>query len=533
MEQKRVIIAVALCFLLLILWSRFFPQSAMVQPLAQNASQASAKAETAAAPRAQSQPLPSQSFAPAEGKRVTVKTGLYTAEFSSAGAVLERFVLAKYRESAAPGSPNIDLIGKASLAKAPMGLILDGQPTWLKATWAEAPADLNLSGKQTGVLTFFGRLGDLAIERRLTFAADTYLITEEVVLANAGATEARSLVSFTMAAKSLSDADDKYNPTRVSTYNPKGLTEHSDRKALAEKGEQYTGAFSWAAIQSNYFLLALIPGGKESSFKAGYQDEIFRLAVDEEANVPAGQSRTVGVTYFFGPCEREILDAGPSNLHNAVDLGWFGFIAKPLLFMLVWLNQFTHNYGLAIIILTIMIKLLFWPLSQKSYQSMDKMKKLQPMLAKLREKHGDDKEKLNQEMMALYKTYKVNPAGGCLPMVVQIPVFFGLYKALLSAIELRHAPFIVHVPFTDMIWLADLAAKDPYYVTPLIMGATMLLQQKMTPPPGDPTQAKVMMFMPVIFTFLFLNFPSGLVVYWLVNNVLSIAQQWWMMRKSS
>jgi YidC/Oxa1 family membrane protein insertase len=531
MEQKRVIIAVVLCFLVLILWTRFFPETALVKPAPQNASTAQPK--PAPAPRAETPVAPAQNFAPAQGQKVTVKTGLYTAEFNSAGGVLESFVLSKYRESAAPGSPNIDLIGQASRAKAPMGLIVDGQPSWLKAEWGEAPASLNLTGQDSGVLVFKGRMGDLSIERRLTFSAKSYLITEEVALGNAGAAEAKPLVSFTLAAKSLSDADDKYNPTRIASHGPKGLDEHTDRKALAEKGVQFAGAFDWASIQSNYFLLAMIPGGKESAFKAGLQDDIFRLAVDEETSIAAGQSRSVNVTYFFGPCEREILDAAPGNLSNAVDLGWFSFIAKPLLVLLVWLDKYTHNYGLAIIILTILIKLLFWPLSQKSYKSMDKMKKIQPMMAKLREKYGDDKEKLNQEMMALYKAYKVNPAGGCLPMIVQIPVFFGLYKALLSAIELRHAPFIVNLPFTDMIWLADLAAKDPYYITPLIMGATMLLQQKMTPAPGDPTQAKVMMFMPVIFTFLFLNFPSGLVVYWLVNNVLSIAQQWWMMRKPS
>jgi YidC/Oxa1 family membrane protein insertase len=215
-----------------------------------------------------------------------------------------------------------------------------------------------------------------------------------------------------------------------------------------------------------------------------------------------------------------------------VDFGWFHIIAVPLLKILNWFYKYVHNYGVAVILLTVLIKLIFWPLSQKSYKSMDQMKKLQPMLTKLREKYADDKERMNQEVMQLYKTYKVNPAGGCLPMVVQIPVFFGLYKALLGSIELRHAAFITHVPFTNLVWLADLSVKDPYYVTPLIMGATMFIQQKMTPTGGDPTQAKIMLLMPVVFTFMFLNFPAGLVVYWLVNNVLSIAQQWWMMRKA-
>lgn len=160
------------------------------------------------------------------------------------------------------------------------------------------------------------------------------------------------------------------------------------------------------------------------------------------------------------------------------------------------------------------------------------MKKLQPMMKKLREKHKDDKEALNKEMMQLYKTYKVNPAGGCLPIVVQIPVFIGLYQALLNSIELRHASFIEYLPFTHITWLADLSAADPFYITPLLMGASMFLQQRLTPAAGDPTQQKVMMFMPVIFTVMFINFPAGLVIYWLCNNILSIGQQWWMLRKA-
>ena len=161
------------------------------------------------------------------------------------------------------------------------------------------------------------------------------------------------------------------------------------------------------------------------------------------------------------------------------------------------------------------------------------MKKIQPMMMQIREKYKDNREQMNAEMMHLYKTYKINPAGGCLPMLLQIPVFIALYQALLASVELRHACFIAHIPFTDIAWLTDLSSKDPYYITPIVMGLTMFLQQKMSPAPGDPTQAKIMMFLPLIFTFIFLNFPSGLVVYWLVNNVLSILQQWLLTRKSA
>ena len=211
------------------------------------------------------------------------------------------------------------------------------------------------------------------------------------------------------------------------------------------------------------------------------------------------------------------------DAQNVIDYGWFGIIARPLMRFLIFTNQYTHNYGIDIILLTILIKIVFWPLTHKSYKSMSDMQKIQPLMKKLREKYKDDKERLNREMMALYKQHKVNPLGGCLPMVLQIPVFFALYKALLDSVELRHAPF--------MWWIQDLSAKDPYYITPIIMGLTMLIQQKMTPTTGDPKMAKMMLLMPVVFTFMFLNFPSGLVIYWLLNNVLSIGQQYYTNRK--
>jgi len=230
---------------------------------------------------------------------------------------------------------------------------------------------------------------------------------------------------------------------------------------------------------------------------------------------------------YLGPKDYSILQALNVGLENAVDFGdWLKWLAMPLLITLKFLyNNVVQNYGIAIIILTTLIKIIFWPLGNKSYQSMKEMQKLQPKMAELREKYKDDKNRLSQEMMALYKAHKVNPMGGCLPMVIQIPVFFGLYKTLLYAIELRHSPLIW--------WIQDLSAKDPYYITPIIMGGTMFLQQKMTPPAGDPMQAKIMLFMPIIFTVMFLNFPSGLVIYWLFNNIISIGQQYYINKRAS
>jgi YidC/Oxa1 family membrane protein insertase len=235
----------------------------------------------------------------------------------------------------------------------------------------------------------------------------------------------------------------------------------------------------------------------------------------------------------------KILGEAGHDLGKAVNFGMFDVIAKPCVWLMNKIYSVIPNYGVAIILLTVLIKILLWPLGSKSYKSMSEMKKLQPLMKEIREKHKNDKKKMNEEIMSLYRTYKINPLGGCLPMVVQIPVFFALYRMLYQAIELRHAPFL--------LWINDLSAPDrlfrfdfsvpfmePPYGIPvltIIMGATMLLQQKMSPPMGDPTQAKMMMLMPLVFTVIFINFSSGLVLYWLVNNVLSIAQQYYIQKK--
>ena len=238
---------------------------------------------------------------------------------------------------------------------------------------------------------------------------------------------------------------------------------------------------------------------------------------------------------YFGPKSLRLLRQFDNDLHKAIYFGWFDILAKPCLWVMNFIyDHMIANYGIAIILLTLLTKVILWPLGQKSYKSMAEMKKIQPLMTEIREKYKHDKKKMNEEVMALYRAYKVNPMGGCLPMVVQIPVFIALYRMLYEAIELRHAPFFG--------WINDLSAPDrlfdfgfsipfmqPPYGIPvltLVMGATMFLQQKLQPAMGDPTQAKLMMLMPIFFTFIFINFPSGLVLYWLVNNVFSIAQQY-------
>ena len=533
MDTKRLIAALSLSLIVLFGWSYFFPpEEAKTPPVA---AQPEAKLEQNATPPTE---VPAAQAAPAElqGRAVTIKTPLFSARFNTQGGVLESFVLQKFHETVSEDSALIDVVGQPARDKAALGLMVlpEGAEvhTWNAPGWTSDAADANLSGTEKKTLVFTGEAAGLKIERRITVSADSYLVTEQTTFTNAGTAPVTGRVAFNIATAGLSPkGEDKYNPTRVAFGRVKGgFEEHTNHDDLAKKGANSEGVVNWAAVESNYFLFAVMPEGGAALGQGRMKDGVFDVAASQPATFEAGQSKTIKTSYYMGPADRAILADMPNKLEQAIDFGWFHLIAVPLLKVLNMFYKVVHNYGVAIIMLTVLIKLIFWPLSQKSYRSMEQMKRIQPMIQKLREKYADDKELMNKEIMALYKTYKVNPAGGCLPMVVQIPVFFGLYKALLGSIELRHAAFITHVPFTNLVWLADLSAKDPYYVTPLIMGATMFLQQKMTPTGGDPTQAKIMMLMPVVFTFLFLNFPAGLVVYWLVNNVLSIAQQWWMMR---
>jgi YidC/Oxa1 family membrane protein insertase len=239
--------------------------------------------------------------------------------------------------------------------------------------------------------------------------------------------------------------------------------------------------------------------------------------------VAPGTNKAVHVRLFLGPELTDVLKEISPGLDLTADYGWLWFISQLLFSLLKAIHAFVGNWGWSIVLVTVLIKLAFYQLSAKSYKSMAGMRKVQPKLQALRERYGDDKAKMSQATMELYRQEKINPLGGCLPILIQIPVFIALYWVLVESVQLRQAPFI--------FWITDLSAADPYHVLPIIMGLTMLVQQKLNPAPPDPMQAKMMMFLPVIFTFLFLNFPAGLVLYWTVNNSLSILQQWYITRK--
>ncbi len=310
----------------------------------------------------------------------------------------------------------------------------------------------------------------------------------------------------------------------------------------------------WLGITDKYWLTALVPNQQskvQQKYRYVQRGRVDTYQVDylgELVTVPAGGARSVESDFFAGAKEVRVLDAyeetrGIDRFDLTIDWGWFYFLTRPIFYGLLWIYEAVGNYGAAIILLTIAIKLAFFPLANKSYKSLSKLKKLQPEMVKLRERYGDDKMKLQEEMMKLYKREGANPASGCLPILVQIPVFFALYKVLFVTIEVRHAPFFG--------WIQDLSAPDPTTmfnlfglipwtppawipligVWPLLMGVSMWLQQKLNPQPPDPVQAKVMLLLPVLFTFLLATFPAGLVIYWTFNNALSILQQWVIMRK--
>jgi YidC/Oxa1 family membrane protein insertase len=281
------------------------------------------------------------------------------------------------------------------------------------------------------------------------------------------------------------------------------------------------GEIRWFSFEGEYFTALVIPPPSQKNItltvKGDEKNLLKANVIVPPVSIQPGDSVKIPYRVYIGPKETNQLKALDADAEKLLDFGYFTIVAKPLLWFLSLTHSITRNYGIDILILSILIKIIFLPLTQISFKSMKEMQKIQPEMNRLKEVYKNDKARLQQEIMLLYKRRRVNPMSGCIPMVVQIPVFIALYNALQNALEMRHAPFF--------LWIRDLSAKDPIYITPLVMGASMVIQQKMTPSAADPAQAKLMLLMPVMFTFLFLNFPSGLVLYWMVNNVLSIAHQ--------
>ncbi len=564
MQSKNLILVVVLSVAFMFGWQYLSQEMGWVPSPAQLAAEEEARqaqqAQQQAAQQASSQATtntaaaPLATFTPAPGKDVVIETPLYKAVIYSGGGILRSFELKDYAQGVKkeplfsilgfpigeknPFSrddvpPRVNLVTPTAARVAPLGLLINGQPSWSTGKWAFEGENVTLeSGQNT--LVFTGEVDGLRVVRELTFAADSYQIAEKIRVVSLSDQARTVRVGYSVGEDSSAATGGYYDAMRVAWGVSGDYIEETDNDVLLETGVQETGPFLWAAASSTYFMSAIAPANTANlTLKARLQDNVYRVVL-EQADIMAQPNTEVqqDVTYWIGPKVANLLEKAPNELINAIDLGMFSLIGSALLWCLEWLHMYVGNWGVAIILLTVGIKILFWPLTAKSYASMAKMRKLQPMITALREKYADDREALTRETMALHKTYGINPASGCIPMLVQLPVFFGLYQALLTSIELRGASFVTYLPGTDMLWLADLSQADPFYITPIIMGVSMFFMQKMSPPMGDPMQQKIMMFLPLIFTFMFLSFPSGLVLYWLVNNLLSMLQQWLLLRQA-
>jgi YidC/Oxa1 family membrane protein insertase len=368
------------------------------------------------------------------------------------------------------------------------------------------------------------------ITKRFKFRRGDYLIGVEYLIKNQSTENYRASPYARLKRKGSAETTGAFMGVQTFTgaaiSTPETPYKKFTFKDIQEKPFEKSLQGGFAAMDEHYFVSAWVPSKDSTNLyqtlKLG--SDIFGVGfVSSPIEVAPTQTKSIALQLYAGPEVAETLEKIAPGLQYAVDYGILWPICQPIFWLLKKLYQLTGNWGVAIILITVLIKGIFYKLSASSYRSMANMRRLQPKIEALKQRYADDKAKFSQAVMELYKKEKVNPVGGCLPILVQIPVFISLYYTLLGSVELRLAPF--------MLWLTDLSDKDPYYVLPLLMGASMFLQQKMSPPPADPVQAKVMLLMPIIFTALFLNFPSGLVLYWLVNNLLSISQQWFISKQ--
>ena len=538
MDNQRLILFLIFSFSLIMLWEAWQKQGVPHSPAATHQAVSTAgalspgasevpapasKAVAATVPLAESSMPATVSDASA---KVVAKTDLFVAEISATGGDLIHLELLRHR-SAEDKQRNLILFDGKHAYAAQSGLIGPGLPNH-KTVWQLPAANIDLKDGDNELrvrLTAMTASG-VQVAKTYVFKRGSYLIDVEFDLVNGGGDtlaphayfqltrdgqppEGANAMMATFTGPAFYTSTDKFQKVEFSHI--------SDKKGKIPAKSQD----GWVAMVQHYFVSAWLPQGaaEREFFAREVGKDMYSVGVIMSvASVAPGANGKLVVPLYAGPQEQEKLAKIAPGLDLVVDYGWLTMIAAPIFWVLQWLHGFLGNWGWAIIVLTILIKAAFFPLSAASYKSMAKMRVLTPKLMKLKETYGDDKQRMNQAMMELYKKEKVNPLGGCLPILVQIPVFIALYWVLLGTVEMRGAPWLG--------WINDLSIKDPYFILPLIMGATMFIQTKLNPTPPDPMQAKIMLIMPVVFTGMFLFFPAGLVLYWTVNNVLSIAQQW-------
>ncbi len=568
--EKRAIIAIVLTFLVIFLWgtiqSKFFPSEPKKEVRKEEVVSPEKKAEVKEAPP----PRGGEPFTVSKGvpkKEVSVETQHYWAILSSEGATLEHFRLKEFADKVEESPLAIKLSRvlqgifgnepKPTKKPEPLDLVNTGKgvkkplqftanPLLSNGGWEVEQDQLRLLGSGDKGNIVFTKVFEngLKVTKTYRFTADRYAFNMELELQNQSSKEMTiqpglewigEIELSKLAQEDNKDYGLKYAYLKDGKVERKDLAGSSSsgctpgcsaKKTKVEPFENTSkGDIRWFAFEGEYFAAIVAPPPQERNVTLavnGDEKNLLRADVlSSPVSLQANETVKVPFQIYMGPTEAAGL--GTVGAGKLLDFGFFTVVAKPLLWFLNVTHRITGNYGIDIILLSILIKIVFLPLTQISFKSMKEMQKVQPEMARLKEIYKNDKARLQQEIMLLYKRRRINPMSGCLPMLIQIPVFIALYNALQNAIQMRHAPFF--------LWIKDLSAKDPIYITPLIMGATMVIQQKMTPTAADPAQAKLFMLMPIMFTFLFLNFPAGLVLYWLVNNVLSIAHQYYLNKR--
>ncbi len=525
MDQQRLILYFALALILMLLWQAWEQQHA--PPPTQQPSAGPPDSPPSPAPTP-STPAPGGD-ALERGTRIEVRTDLFKAEIDTQGGDLRQVWLLHYPLTIDKPDAPFRLLADSGdqIFIAQSGLIghETNYPTH-KSLYAPEATRYVLEAGQTELrvpLTWRAPDGVRYIKTHV-FRRDSYVIAVEFTVIN----ETPRPWSGFMYGQFVRSPVEEPGIFAVPTYTGGAIYTFQDKyqkisfSDIASKPLRRDSTGGWVAMLQHYFVSAWMPVAAVQTqfytdvidtrrYVIGYKD------VAPTAIAPHETGR-IATNLYVGPKEQQRLEQLAPGMELTIDYGWLTVISAPLFLLLSWIHQWVGNWGWAIVILTFLIKLVFYPLSAASYKSMAHMKQVQPKLQNIKERYGDDKQKLNQAMMELYKTEKINPLGGCLPILIQIPVFIALYWVLLESVEMRHAPFV--------LWIKDLSGPDPYFVLPILMGVTMYAQQLLNPTPVDPVQKKVFMALPFVFTVFFMFFPAGLVLYWLVNNILSIAQQW-------
>ncbi len=538
MDNQRLILLMVFSFSVLMLWDSWQKQGQPKLPAPQQATATQGvptpSPVTAPVPSAAATGLPpgaDQTIVKVVAPKQQIKTDLFIAEISAQGGDLTRLEFTRHHATE-DRNKNFILFddGEKHFYQAQSGLIGENLPNH-KTLYQFVSSTQELKDGQEALEVRLEAVATngLKVAKTYTFHRGSYLIDVAHEIVNQGAAPLTPHVYFQTVRDGVPPEGSTGGAFGVNVFaGPAVYTEQEKYQKVAfediAKGKAKHASKAdngWIAMVQHYFVSAWLPQGNAARefFTSKLGEDRYTMGVILPlAPIAAGASAKAAVQLYAGPQEQDKLEKIAPGLNLVVDYGWLTVIASPLFWVLEMFHKLVGNWGWAIIALTVLLKLIFFPLSAASYKSMAKMKVVTPKLMKLKEMYGDDKARLNQEMMELYKREKINPLGGCLPVLVQIPVFIALYWVLLGTVEMRYAPFIGYI--------TDLSTKDPYYILPIVMGLTMVVQTRLNPAPPDPIQAKVMTFMPIVFTGMFLFFPSGLVLYWIVNNILSIAQQW-------